>query len=204
MNRNYIYLTILMLVLAAGTWLLQKPSEFKQIKPETLLWEIIQPTRYVTTDQVAKMIIQKDPSLEIIDVRSEEEYNEFSLPNAINVPLDSILNSSNLAFFGIKGVKVVFISDDDIEADQAWVITKRLGYKSTYVMKGGLNSWIETIIQPQEPVQTAAETEFELYSFRKGAQLFFTGATVETASSGSKEKVVVQRKKKTAVAAGGC
>jgi rhodanese-related sulfurtransferase len=204
MNRNYIYLTILMLVLAAGTWLLKKPSEFKQIKPETLLWEIIQPTRYVSSDQVAKMIIQKDPSLEIIDVRSEEEYNMFSLPGAFNIPLDSLLSSSNLAYFGIQGVKVVFISNDDIKADQAWVITKRLGYKSTYVMKGGLNCWIETIIQPQEPNETAAEPDFELYSFRKGAQLFFTGAKVETASSDNKEKVVVKRKKKAAVAAGGC
>lgn len=193
-----------MLVLAAGTWLLKKPSEFKQIKPETLLWEIIQPTRYVTTDQVAKMIIQKDPSLEIIDVRSEKEYNEFSLPGAFNVPLDSILSSSNLGYFGIKGVKVVFVSDDDIKADQAWVITKRLGYQSTYVMKGGLNNWIETIIQPQEPNESAAETDFELYSFRKAAQLYFTGAKVETTLSDNKEKVVVQRKKKAASAAGGC
>ncbi len=77
MNRNYIFLTILMLVLAAGTWLLNKPSELKQIKPNDLLWEIIQPTRYITTDQVAKMIIEKDPSLMVIDVRNSDEYNEY-------------------------------------------------------------------------------------------------------------------------------
>ena len=207
MNRNYIFLTILMLVLAGGTWLLKKPSEFKQIKPETLLWEIIQPTRYVTTDQVANMIIQQDPSLEIVDVRSAKEFNEFSLPNAINVPLDSLLSSSDLVYFGIPGVKVVLISNDDIEADQAWVITKRLGYKSTYVMKGGLNRWIETIIQPVEPDETAAETEFELYDFRKGAKLFFTGAKVEPSTTDSYDntkKIVIKNRRKNVVASGGC
>lgn len=203
MNRNYIFLTILMLALAGGTWFLNKPSEYKQIKPGNLLWEIIQPTRYVSTDHVAKMIIQKDPSLELIDVRSEDEYNEFSLPNAINIPLDSILNNSNLLYFGIHGVDVVFISNDDITADQAWVITKRLGFKSTYVMKGGLNSWIETIIQPKEPPETAPEIDFEQYTFRKGAQLYFTGAPIENTTV-TKKEIVFQRRKKTNVVSGGC
>jgi rhodanese-related sulfurtransferase len=204
MNRNYIFLTLLMLVLAAGTWLLKKPSEFKQIKPNNLLLEMIQPTRYVTTDQVAKMIIQKDPSLELIDVRSANEYNEFTLSNAIHIPLDSILNSANTMYFGIKGMNVVFISNDDIKADQAWVISKRLGYKSIYVMKGGLNRWYETILDPQQPPETAPKTDFEIYAFRKGAQLYFTGARVETASTQKKDKLIIQRKRKAPVASGGC
>jgi len=204
MNRNYIFLTLLMLVLAAGTWLIKKPAEFKQIKPKDLLWEIIQPTRYVSTDQVAKMIIQNDPSLELVDVRSADEYNEFSLPNAINIPLDSILNSSNLLYFGIKGINVVFISNDDINADQAWVITKRLGYKSTYVMKGGLNRWIETIIQPQQPPETDPGIDYDLYTFRKGARLYFTGAQIDTTSTQKKDKLIIQRRKKSKVVSGGC
>ena len=74
MNKNYIYLTALMLVLAIGTLMVKDESKLKQIEPQQLLLEMIQPTRYVTTDQVAKMIIQGDPSLEIVDVRSADEY----------------------------------------------------------------------------------------------------------------------------------
>ncbi|MEE4258570.1 MAG: rhodanese-like domain-containing protein [Bacteroidales bacterium] len=204
MNRNYIFLTILMLVLAGGTWLLNKPAEFKQIKPNDLLWEIIQPTRYITTDQVAKMIIEKDPSLLVVDVRSSDEYDEFTLPNAIHMPLDSIINNSNNMYFGIKGMNVVFISNDDIKADQAWVINKRLGYKSTYVMKGGLNSWYETILNPKRPPETSPATDFELYTFRKGARLYFTGAQIDTSSKQKKDKLIIQRKRKTKITSGGC
>ena len=193
-----------MLALAAGTWLINKPSEFKQIAPEDLLWEMIQPTRFVSTDMVAKMIIQKDPSLILVDVRDTNEYMEFKLPNAINVPLDSLLVSSNRYFYGIKGLHVVFYSNDDIKADQAWVINKRLGYESLYVMKGGLNRWYETILNPQEPPETAPKTEFELFAFRKGAQIYFTGAQIETATSEQKDQIVIQRKRKTPVASGGC
>jgi len=203
MNRNYILLTILMLILAIGTLFLINPKELKQIEPQELLREIIQPTRYVTTDQVAKMIIQKDPSLELIDVRSTEDFNKFSLPNSINIPLDSLFDSNNLTSFGIHGTKVVFISNDDIQADQAWILTKRLGYNSTYVMTGGLNRWIETIIQPTKPSEDESHTAFETYSLRKGAQLYFTG-TKEEPLEVSKAKVDVVRRKKTSAAAGGC
>mgnify|MGYP000984357161 CR=1 FL=1 len=137
MNRNYIFLTILMIILAIGTFFLNKPKEFKQIEPQELLREIVQSTRYVSADQVAKMIIHRDPSLEIVDVRNSEEFETFSLPNSINIPLDSILNENSLLYFGIPGTKVVFIANDDIRSDQAWVLTKRLGYNSTYVMTGG-------------------------------------------------------------------
>lgn len=202
MNRNYIFLTIVMLVLAIGTVFLNKKTELKQIEPEKLMQEIIQPTRYVTTDQVAKMIIQGDPSLMLVDVRSDMEFELFSLPNSINIPLDSLINNDNLSYFGIPGTNVVFISDDAIKADQAWVLTKRLGFESTYVMLGGLNKWMETIIDPVKPSDDAPYVAHEIYSFRKGAQLYFTGAEAEVGTS--KVKIEVRRREKTNVAAGGC
>ena len=203
MNRNYFFLTILMFVLAIGTLLIKKTNEPKQIEPQQLLYELVQPTRYVSTDQVARMIISNDPSLEIIDVRSAEEFQKFSLPRAINVPIDSLVNKNNLLYLGIPGTKVVFVSNDDIKADQSWMLTKRLGFKSTYVMKGGLNRWMETIIEPREPAEDAPFNAFETYSFRKGAQLYFTGAKTENLET-PKMKVEVQRRKKTTTVAGGC
>lgn len=204
MKRIYIFLTLFMLILAIGATFLNKPENSKQIDPQDLLKEIIQPTRYVTTDQVAKMIIQKDPSLEIIDVRSAEEFNRFSLPNSVNVPIDSLLTADNLQNFGIPGTNVVFVSNDDIAADQAWVLTKRLGYNSTYVMKGGLNLWMETIIQPVEPGAEEPYTAFETYQFRKGAQQYFTGASPIAEDPASKIKVEVKRNKTSLKSSGGC
>lgn len=203
MNRNYIFLTILMLVLAVGTLFLTSDDEPKQIVPEELLQEIIQPTRYVTTDQVAKMIIQGDPSLLMVDVRPAAEYEEYSLPGSLNIPLEDLLNDGNLSYFGVPGIKVVFISNDDIRADQTWVLTKRLGIEGTYVMKGGLNCWMQTIIDPSQPNADAPSVDQELYAFRKGAQIYFTGAE-SAAPEGGNVEVQVRRREKTNVAAGGC
>jgi rhodanese-related sulfurtransferase len=203
MNRNYVYLTLLMLLLAVGTLLVKTSREPRQIEPQVLLSEIIQPTRYVTTDQVAKMIIQGDPSLEIIDVRSPREFEQFSLPHSVNIPLDSLLTPASLQNFGIQGTRVVLIGNDDIAADNAWVLTKRLGYNHTYVMRGGLNHWMETIIDPKEPAEAEASTAFDTYQFRKGARIYFTGSKSEE-SAPLKMKVEVQRRKKSGGASGGC
>lgn len=204
MNRNYIILAILFLILASGLLLLPERENYKQISPGELMRDVVQNTRYLTTDQVAQMIIEGDPTLELVDVRNEGDYFEYSLPRAINVPLDSILAEDYTGYFGIEDMNVVFFSNDDIKADQAWVIAKRMGYKSIYVMKGGLNCWIKTIIQPQSPAETASKEEFELYDFRKGASMYFTGAEISAPASDGEQAVTVKRKKKSSVAEGGC
>ena len=70
-------------------------------------------------------------------------------------------------------------------------------------MKGGLNEWVETIIRPVAPAETAPETAFEQYNFRKAASMYFTGAKMDV-SKDQKAKVVFTKRKKAAVAAGGC
>ncbi len=203
MNRNYYILTAIMFFLALGTLFIHERKVSPQIAPDKLLWDVLQPTRFVSTDQVAKHIIEKDPSLLLIDVRPAAEYNKFSLPNAMNVPIDSLLTPNGQNYFGNPGTKVVLLSNDDILSNEAWILLRRMDFKNNYVMKGGLNRWMSTIIHPEEPPETAPESAFEQYDFRKAARMYFTGAKVSTGPT-SKMKVVFKKRKKAAVAAGGC
>lgn len=205
MNKNYIYLTVLILILSAGIFFLPERDNDNYLNPEELMREIVQTSRFVTTDDVAEMIIEKDPTLELIDVRSSDEYEEFTLQYAVNIPLDSINIESYQEYLGIEDMNAVFFSNDDIKADQAWVIARRLGYTNIYVLKGGLNCWVNTIIKPVKPGETESTEAFERYNFRKGASMFFTGAEINTADAGGeKSSLKITRKKKTAVAEGGC
>ena len=45
----------------------------------------------MSPDEVADKIIKKDPSIQLIDVRNPNEFNKFSLPGAINIPLQDII-----------------------------------------------------------------------------------------------------------------
>ncbi len=202
MNKNYLFLALLMIFLAAGLLFLPERHNYQQIKPQDLMWEAVQTTRYVTVDQVANMIIEGDPTLELVDVRDIDEYEKFSLKNAVNIPFDSLLCPNYQDYLGIEDMNVIFYGNDDIKADQAWMIARRMGYQNLYVMNGGLNSWIDCIIKPQRPEETASLSEFENYEFRKGASIYFTGSKIETSTNKSSVKVV--RRKKGAAVAGGC
>ncbi|VAW28673.1 hypothetical protein MNBD_BACTEROID07-436, partial [hydrothermal vent metagenome] len=52
MNRNYLFLTLIILVLGAGTLFFHAQNKLKQVPPDKLLWDIIKPARYVSTDRV--------------------------------------------------------------------------------------------------------------------------------------------------------
>ena len=57
-----------------------------------LLEEVKSGTQFLYPDEVADMVIKKDPTLQLIDVRSADEFEKFNLPNSINIPLVDILN----------------------------------------------------------------------------------------------------------------
>src|SRR5450759_14600 len=70
----------------------QNKTKPYKLTVEELLGEVNTRSQYVTPDAVADMIIKKNPSLRLIDVRSQDEFEKFSLPGAINIPVTDLLS----------------------------------------------------------------------------------------------------------------
>jgi len=196
------------IVLVGALWLAFLPNkryQYHEISPKELIYQTSL-NHYVTTDEVAKLIITKDPSVLFIDVRTPEEYATFSLPGALNIPYDSILNPSNFVYFNQDVYKTILFSNGSSLAEQAWLSVTRMGFENNYVMDGGLNEWIETIIKHPEPDVFAGKEEWEQYEFRKSASAYFGKAggdvSTSTTSAPTPTAVVVPQKKDGGV--GGC
>lgn len=170
-----------------------------------LLVEAQEGAQFMSTDEIADMVVQKDPSFQLIDVRAQDEFEKFHLPNAINIPLTDIL-SDDWADFLDQDVKMnVFYSNGNLKSNEAWMITRQLGFENNYVMQGGLNYWAETIMDPKAPASTSPDDEIAKYDFRKGASMALGGGAVSSTTSKKKSpKPVIKRKKKKKRAAGGC
>jgi len=173
-----------------------------------LLDEVKEGIQFVTTDQIADMLVQKDPSLQLIDVRGSDEFDKFHLPGAINIPLTNLLA---VEFEDVlnQDVKMnVFYSNGTTQSNEAWMITRQLGYVNNYVLQGGLNHWAETIMKPEAPAQTSPDDELAKYDFRMGASQALGGGSLSTTeSSGSKAAAPapgVQKTPKKKKASGGC
>ncbi len=208
MNKNYLYSAGLLIVLGVILAFLPAKNNKKEVTANKLLLEIIDETRFVSTDEVAKMLINKDPSLQLIDVRTPEEYAKWSLPSATNIPLANILNADQQEVLNQEVKKTVLVSNGTVYANQAWVLLRRLNTKNIYVMKGGLNEWIETIMKPTQPVYTADSKQLEQYEFRKAASSFFGGgsAVVQSQATTAPTQTTGSQpiKKKEKKAGGGC
>jgi len=204
MNKTYIILALVLVVLGAGLFYFQGKPHVKEVQPKALLNDINENTRYVSVDELAERLIDGDPSVQLIDVRDPYDFMDFALPGAENMPLPEMLYEEYIQLLDAYGKDFIFYSNGDIQANQAWTIAHRMEYKNLYVLKGGLNCWFETIIQPKAPAESEPQEAIDLYQFRLGARQFFTGgsATIETATPA--EGIEFTRKKKTNVVEGGC
>ncbi len=175
-----------------------------EIGPGQLLLELNDDTRFVSTDQVAHYLVEADPQVQLVDVRPAEEFEKFSLPGAINIPLDSLLKPNFEIYLDQIGISSIFYSNGTVYASQAWMLYRRKAFSNIYILKGGLNRWVETILRPQKPLSTASQDAFDLYETRLAASRFFGGGSVvEPQSSVKGVKPVIRRKKKKQ-AEGGC
>lgn len=204
MNKNYIIPIIVLIGLSLALLLLPEKKFNKEMAPEELLMQINSTSRFITPDIVADRIIKKDPAMILVDVRSPEEYIKYSLPGSMNIPLSSLADSTTLDILGQEGIDWVLFSNDNILADQAWILGKRLGLGNLFVMQGGINQWFDNFFMTPVPAQTQSESDLELYQFRLGVRQFFTGGEVNTAPVNQTETIQVQPKTKKSAAEGGC
>ncbi len=172
-----------------------------------MLAEVQYGSELIHPDELADWLINKDPSIQLIDVRAPEEYAKFSLGNAINIPLSEILSYEWVDYID-QGVKMnILYSNGSTNSHEAWMILRQLGYENNYVLQGGLNYWVETILNPQSPKSTDPDDKIAKYDFRKGASQYFGGATVSTESisnSTPTKKPVIKRRTKKKAPEGGC
>ena len=178
-----------------------------RLTADELLQEAGAGVQFISPDVVADMLVQKDPSLQLIDVRTPEEFAAFSLPGAINIPLSNLLAEEYADLLNQDTRTNIFYSNGSVYANQAWMITRQLGYENNFVLEGGLNYWFSNILAATEPAQTSPDEEFAKYDFRKSAAAALGGGGV-VATEGSapatavkKPPVAAKAKKK---AAGGC
>jgi len=173
-----------------------------------LLEEVKGRQQFFSPDELADKLINKDPSIQLIDVRDQSDFEKFSLPGAINIPLSDLL-SDQYADVLNQDVKMnILYSNGTLEANQAWMITRQLGYENNFVLEGGLNYWVETIMNPAKPASTAPNEELARYDFRQaaGAALGGGGAVplVAPADQGAGAKPALIKKPGKKKASGGC
>jgi len=179
-----------------------------KLSASQMLAEATSTLQFLSPDAVADMLIQKDPNLQLIDVRTPDEFLKFSLPGAVNIPLTDLLSDEFKDILDQDIKMNVFYSNGTLQANEAWMITAQLGYKNNYVLQGGLNYWAETIMNPSPPASTSPDEELAKYDFRKGASMALGGGAAVNQTTGTSDiktpaRPIIKKETKKKVQ-GGC
>ena len=143
------------------------------VKPQTLLSEVLDDNTYLTVDQVARFVISEDSSVQIIDLRTPEEFRAVNIPGSINVPYSKLLDNDPGIILNNGKTRNIFYSNGDFESNYALSIARGLNLKNTYMMKGGLNEWFNTVMNSNFTGEKISARENALFETRTRAKKMF-------------------------------
>ena len=83
-------------------------------------------------------IMKKNKDVYLIDVRSNQEYKEGYLLNAINIPIYD-LEKNILRFVKSKDDIIILYCQSDVRSKKGKKILEKMGYTNIYFLKGGIN-----------------------------------------------------------------
>ncbi len=205
MNARVIITVVFVFFGFVAAILPDKNTSSAELNAEQMLNELRIKTYVVSVDEMAAGIISNDPSFQLIDLRTPEEFKEFSLPGAINVPFKELFDEKWMPYIDQIARKNVFYSNGATLSTEAWMLTRQKGIQYNYILDGGLNNWFATIIQPKPPKDTDDDEAINLYQTRLGAQQYFIGGGESHAGvAKSNAKKPMPRRKKKKMVQGGC
>lgn len=182
---SYVLPAFLLFLLAAIYLVLptERHSTLKELSPKQLLAEMQDPSRFVDAEEVSYRIMQQDNSVVLIDVRQPEDFQQFALPGAINIPAVTILDRNWKQLLKNKDKQLIFYGFGDSAAELAWSTARRAGYENIFIMEGGLNKLFDYIFNTEIRDEALLECE-EMHAQRfiqEARQYFLEGKAIEKA-----------------------
>ena len=156
------------------------------------------PVKEMTSDELAFRLLDNDHRIQIIDVRDKEEFSAGTLPRAVNISPEQILQKEFSRILGQKHRKKVFIDDNELSEKRGALLAKAVGYENLFVLKGGLVEFKSSILNYQKASVLRTQDEIDADRFRTKAKTGIAELIKEAKNSASKPSILVKK------IAGGC
>lgn len=123
----------------------------------------------VSADELAFEISNHHYKINVIDVRSPEEFEKYHVPLAINIPLEEIRDRKWERIFKQQLKKNYFYADNDTTVKKACLLARHVGESENYILRETVSEFQALYEYPQAPGPNASKEEFNIYTFRQKA-----------------------------------
>ena len=118
---------------------------------------------HVAPVDLAQWIKERRAGLRVVDLRTAAEFDEYHLPTAERVPVDSLARAPFE-----RGDVIVLYSEGGGHAAQGWVFLLAMGYPHVFVLRDGLGGWLDDVMNASIPANATAA---EKAAFERTAEL---------------------------------
>ena len=146
-------------------------SAFAPVDTKQLALDATSQAAHVSVTDVAHRLVEGRNDFLLVDVRDAAAFGAYHLPGARNVPLATLT-----ADFSARNERIIFYSDSDVHAAQAWLLLRSLGFPSVSLLAGGLEEWKRTVLFPIAPAANASPEDQTDFPKRAAIAKFFGGA----------------------------
>jgi rhodanese-related sulfurtransferase len=94
--------------------------------------------------------------LEILDVRSEADYNLFHLRDARRVEASELPALSKQLLLEPANTVFILMSNDETAATEAWKVLAAESVPNVYILEGGVNNWLRVFGTEEPEIKTLA------------------------------------------------
>ncbi len=202
MNFRYKF-SIILIVLGIISAIMSFRNTYKSgISPQEIL-NLLESKKYIyTSDQLAHFINEEDSAIQIIDIRSMNDFHKACLPGAVNIPFNELFNPENEHFFTQGTLNKIIVENDDQLSTQAWILAMQAGYLNTFILKGGMNEWDSIVMLSEFRGNKITPRENALFETRYKARRLFN--EWNSMSDSLKAGFYKAKKKKERELVGGC
>lgn len=118
------------------------------------------PVRTLAPDELAIHLIDRDPRIQIIDVREAGVFAKSSLPGAVGVPVASLLGKESRNTLADARTLKVFVGQDTAESIKAAALARLNGFENLAALDGGYDGFMTTVMSssPNSTVGTDTAT----------------------------------------------
>lgn len=204
-KKTVIALVLFAVVIVVGLLTVTNPRlKYAQPINETIdmvVWEEGVVFPYELSDVIEGSI----DTVVLIDIRNTFKFGRGHIKGAENITAIKLLNKENierLEQLKAEGLVVVIYADNQLDANGPWMVLRQLGFDNVKILLGGYAYY--------KQYETNLADTYGDEAYLNGsaaydyAEVASSSNTVNDESGDSKSKVTFVRKKKTAVAEGGC
>jgi len=145
------------------------------------------------TDELAFRIVDGEPRIQIIDVRSAEEYARLALPGSRNIGMRDFFSKESAPLFSQRHVKKVIVGYDEAQERIACGLLDELGYENIAILRGGMPDFAAAILQPSVYVPRGSRWDADVRQFREQARVTIQKMIDEGKKNGAKETKKVKK-----------